>query len=479
MANVVRIAGVQMDVLLGNVTANVAKIRGYLEEAHRGGAFLVVFPECAITGYCFETLAEALTVAEAVPGPATLAIAETCAAHGIYAVVGTLERDGAKLYNAAVLIGPAGVVGCYRKTHLPYLGVDRFTTPGDVEPAVYQCGPLRVGMNICYDGSFPEISRVLALDGVDLICLPTNWPTGAECPAEVLVNARAIENHIYYIAVNRTGEERGFRFIGKSRLADPRGGNIAGPLDREEAILYGDLDPAIPRNKHLVRVPGKHEVHRFRDRQPHLYERLVAPVKLDLESPPDQPEAQKLEHIQRALWAPWRLAYVTADQKTRPGPRMTRPARPESELAVEIEKCFICKVTPSDRDRENLVILRTEHTLTVLNRFPYNNGHLLVAPRKHKARLEELSPEEHLDCMQTLSRFIEIFDDLMTPDGYNVGLNLGRAAGAGLPGHLHWHIVPRWNGDTNFMPVLAGTRVIPQSLDALWELLRAAVEHAT
>ncbi len=115
--------------------------------------------------------------------------------------------------------------------------------------------------------------------------------------------------------------------------------------------------------------------------------------------------------------------------------------------------------------------MRTPRSAVVLNRYPYNNGHLLVAPRAHKGKLDELASEELLETMETLRQMVRLLDGLMKPDGYNIGLNLGHAAGAGLPGHLHWHIVPRWNGDTNFMPVLADTKVIVQSLDALWELL--------
>src|SRR5205807_6197651 len=107
----------------------------------------------------------------------------------------------------------------------------------------------------------------------------------------------------------------------------------------------------------------------------------------------------------------------------------------------------------------------------VLNRFPYNNGHLLVAPRAHKGRLAELDDGEVLEMQQALERLVAVFDELMHPEGYNIGLNLGRAAGAGVPGHLHWHLVPRWNGDTNFMSVLANVSVIPQSLAALHHLL--------
>ncbi len=123
-------------------------------------------------------------------------------------------------------------------------------------------------------------------------------------------------------------------------------------------------------------------------------------------------------------------------------------------------------------DRQNLVAHRSEYSLVVLNRFPYNNGHLLVAPLLHKARLVDLTPGEAADVHTMITDFVDRLERRMSAEGFNIGLNLGLAAGAGLPGHLHWHIVPRWSGDTNFMSVLAGVEVIPQSLDALWQLLR-------
>jgi ATP adenylyltransferase len=154
------------------------------------------------------------------------------------------------------------------------------------------------------------------------------------------------------------------------------------------------------------------------------------------------------------LWAPWRLSYVTA-----------------AKAPAEESACFICAGLAADDDRRNLIALRTERSVVVLNRYPYNNGHLLVAPRAHKGRLDELTPDELLETQETLRRMVRALDELMRPDGYNVGLNLGRVAGAGLPGHLHWHVVPRWHGDTNFMPVLGDVKVIVQSLDALYDLL--------
>jgi ATP adenylyltransferase len=143
-------------------------------------------------------------------------------------------------------------------------------------------------------------------------------------------------------------------------------------------------------------------------------------------------------------------------------------------------QCFLCRAAATfdetaDADRRLLVAARGPHAMVVLNRYPYNNGHLMVAPRRHVAGLSGLTPEEHLACMDWLARMTQLLGDLLKAEGFNIGLNLNRVAGAGCPGHLHWHIVPRWNGDNNFMSVLAGTRVIPQSLDALWELLTDAL----
>lgn len=159
------------------------------------------------------------------------------------------------------------------------------------------------------------------------------------------------------------------------------------------------------------------------------------------------------------LWAPWRLAYVAA-------------AKPPAEN----DPCFICRGLADSNDRDHLVALRTSHSVVVLNRFPYNNGHLLVAPKAHLGKLHDLNAEQILDTQQTLTRMLRLLDNLMHPEGYNIGLNLGRVAGAGLPGHVHWHIVPRWNGDTNFMPVVGDVKVIAQALDALYDALVAALK---
>lgn len=174
---------------------------------------------------------------------------------------------------------------------------------------------------------------------------------------------------------------------------------------------------------------------------------------------------------QQRLWAPWRLGYIKGTDDA------PAPPEPDVWLPDAEQACFLCRAAatyddPNAADRDNLVAQRAEHSLVVLNRFPYANGHLLVSPLRHVGELTELTDAEHLEIMQTLSRLTTLLTAKVQAQGFNIGLNLGRIAGAGVPGHLHWHLVPRWPGDHNFMPVTAGVRVIPQSLQTLWELLR-------
>ncbi|MDR3635162.1 MAG: carbon-nitrogen hydrolase family protein [Isosphaeraceae bacterium] len=273
----IRVAGVQFDPKLGAVTQNRATMSHYLQVAAQAGARLVVFPECALTGYGFESKEAAFPFAETIDGPSTRSIAEDCARLNVHAVFGLLERDGDRIFNACALVGSGGLVACYRKIHLPYLGVDRFMAPGDGPFAVEEVDGLRIGMHICYDGSFPESGRVLSLLGADLLVLPTNWPTHSECAAEHMIATRAMENNVYAMAVNRVGEESGFRFIGSSSIVDPAGRKIATAGPDEPEVLYADVDPARARQKRLVRVPGLHEIDRMADRRPGFYGVIVRP----------------------------------------------------------------------------------------------------------------------------------------------------------------------------------------------------------
>jgi len=166
------------------------------------------------------------------------------------------------------------------------------------------------------------------------------------------------------------------------------------------------------------------------------------------------------------LWAPWRLAYIQGEKI------LDDSFDPKDLLPNADPECFICRAVPVGDDRRRMVIHRGRNTIVLLNRYPYNNGHLLVAPQGHFARLDELGAEVQLELSQALAQMVSLLEKTLQPQGFNIGLNIGRAAGAGLPSHLHWHIVPRWIGDTNFMPTIAGVNTIPQALDALWEILK-------
>jgi ATP adenylyltransferase len=159
----------------------------------------------------------------------------------------------------------------------------------------------------------------------------------------------------------------------------------------------------------------------------------------------------------RPLFAPWRMDYIRSVVK-----------------GEDDDKCFLCQAaaaTTGDERRERLVLWTTDATTVLINRYPYTNGHLLIAPRAHKAELEDLTPAEQLDLMRQTTQAVRLLKRAISPQGFNIGINLGRCAGAGLPGHLHQHVVPRWNGDTNFMGVVGEVRVVPQAMSQLYDEL--------
>ena len=152
------------------------------------------------------------------------------------------------------------------------------------------------------------------------------------------------------------------------------------------------------------------------------------------------------------LWAPWRMEYILESQEPNP-------------------VCIFCNKPAEKDDEKNLIAYRSRHCFVMLNKFPYNNGHLMIIPFKHEADLTQLNDEIVIDLHHTLSKSIQVLRQIMHPHGLNIGVNVGRTAGAGIEDHLHYHLVPRWNGDTNFMPVLAGTKVLSEALSKTWEKL--------
>lgn len=155
------------------------------------------------------------------------------------------------------------------------------------------------------------------------------------------------------------------------------------------------------------------------------------------------------------LWAPWRIKYIT-------------------QIGKKSKGCVFCQIFKERTDKKNYVIARTKRCYAVLNIYPYNNGHILILPNRHVRSLETLKRDEREELMDLLELIKSLLDEVLKPGGYNIGINLGRVAGAGFPGHLHFHIVPRWHGDVNYMPVIASTKIISQSLKTLHDKLTHA-----
>ncbi|HEX2030516.1 MAG TPA: HIT domain-containing protein [Actinomycetota bacterium] len=160
------------------------------------------------------------------------------------------------------------------------------------------------------------------------------------------------------------------------------------------------------------------------------------------------------------LWSPWRMEYI-------------RSARRGDDAG-----CLFCDLVGKGDDEEALILARTDRAFAVLNAYPYNAGHLMVAPLRHVGRLEELDEEEVVETQRLLQRALGALREVAEPDGFNLGMNLGRVAGAGVPDHAHWHVVPRWDGDTNFMPVVGDTKVLPELLAETYGKLQPAFERA-
>lgn len=282
------IACVQSDVTFASPDANLTRVIQWMQRAAESNshqvsstdqsepAELVVFPECMLSGYTFDSRDQALGAAIRIDDPIFEKLTQTARRLGQFVAIGFLERDGEKLFNAAALLGPEGVIGCYRKIHLPGLGVDRFVDRGD-RPYQTHCartsrsGEAKIGLAICYDGSFPEPMRVLGLAGADIITLCTNWPIEGIRTPSIVPPARSMENHLYFVAANRVGIENGVRFCGRSSICGPDGVVLAASEDDQEALLVADVDLKIARNKTIERTPGAHVIDRFADRCPEFY----------------------------------------------------------------------------------------------------------------------------------------------------------------------------------------------------------------
>jgi N-carbamoylputrescine amidase len=267
------VACVQMNPVMGDKPANVSRSADLIRSAAERGADLVVLPELANTGYVFRDRHEALDLAEPVPGGKTTAVwSELASRHHMTIVAGIAERDGDRLFNSAVMVGPKGYLGRFRKVHL-WGDEKKIFEAGDLGFPVYQAPFGRVAIAICYDVWFPETFRAAAVQQADILCVPTNWvpmpgqPADRPAMANTLVMAGAHSNNLVVACADRVGVERGQPFEGQSLIVDRRGWPVAGPASRlDEEILFAqvDLDPSSRRG-----VGADNDV--LQDRRPEVY----------------------------------------------------------------------------------------------------------------------------------------------------------------------------------------------------------------
>ncbi len=274
----VRIACIQMQPVIGKVEDNVAHSLGLISRAVELGAKLVVLPELSNTGYMFQSREEAFALSEPIPnGPTVKTWSEIAAKHKLHLVAGICERDENKLFNSAVLIGPSGYIGTFRKVHL-WNEENLYFEPGDLGFPVFHTAIGRIGMAICYDGWFPETYRLSALQGADIVCVPTNWvpipgqAEGREAMANILAMAAAHSNSIYIACADRVGTERGQPFEGQSLIVGHTGWPVAGPASRDkEEILIADV--ALGEARRARNWNAFNQV--LRDRRSDLYDEML------------------------------------------------------------------------------------------------------------------------------------------------------------------------------------------------------------
>ena len=271
MPHKVTVAVAQQNAVLGDVCENVRRAENTIQRAADGGAALVVLPECYLTGLVTSSREQALSIAIAPDGSEIQSLVQACRQFGMHAIVGFLEHAGTQFFNSAALLGPTGVIGVYRKRHLPFMGCDRFATASEeTEPQIFDTEVGRIGIAICYEIRFPEVMRTLALEGADLIALPTNWPVQANILADHFPRVRAAENFVYLLAADRGDSEEGIDFLGGSQIVDPLG-EVLAKADSEEALLIAEVDLDRSRDKTITRQKGEFELSPWKDRRPAAY----------------------------------------------------------------------------------------------------------------------------------------------------------------------------------------------------------------
>jgi predicted amidohydrolase len=270
-----KLAAIQMRSTPLDIQGNVASVLSHMQAAAEAGVRLAVFPECILTGYMLNA-DQVAVAAQRSDGEAARTLAQACARHSLWIAIGTIERTPqGGLANAAWLMGPDGLQASYHKTHLPFLGVDRYLPPGETLQPPVDLGYGRFGLLICYDLRLPEPSRCLALEGAQAILLPTAWPDSASFYPDFMAQTRAAENGIALVAANRVGSEAGNRYLGHSMIIGQDGEKLAEADGESESMLTADIDLARSSEKRRIFSPDEYELDLFGDRRPELYQRLT------------------------------------------------------------------------------------------------------------------------------------------------------------------------------------------------------------
>ncbi|MBU2510161.1 carbon-nitrogen hydrolase family protein [bacterium] len=267
----------QIDIELGQVSHNLEKVREQIYLASEEGARLVVFPELSLTGYSFENDVGLEAIALTLDSRELDTLSQLCQKQKLTAVIGFIEQSESGLYNTAGVFGSGSTIPCYRKVHLPDMGVDRFLSHGNLGFPVFDLAFARIGINICYDQLFPESARSLAVQGAQIVIVPTCESRSRHEMSDILVRARAYENRVYYVWANRVGSENGSLFDGSSKVIDPLGEIVCLAGNSEEEIIYCEVEPALADDKRAFesRDYPEHQHNLFQDRSPQNYLPIV------------------------------------------------------------------------------------------------------------------------------------------------------------------------------------------------------------
>ena len=271
-----RVAVAQLEARLNDPDFNLRRVFEELRSAVEQGVDLIVFPECILTGYLYDDFASTQENSLPLTDSRLDELSEFHSRHQLHSVIGFLEREGAHVYNTAAIFTPAGLLGTYRKQHLPFLGADRFVTAGQLEtPPVFETALGRIGVMICYDLRYPECARELALGGADIIAMPTNWAGASTVLADLVVRVRALENLVFLAVADRNDVESGVEFIGRSQVISPRG-EVLVDAGVSTGVFHVDVVLEDARVKEIIIEPGVFELPIFAGRRPELYRSIAA-----------------------------------------------------------------------------------------------------------------------------------------------------------------------------------------------------------